>query len=99
MIFCGSDLLLWSLLDGGQPAVHRDEAVELAVVVGLDRDRALPDQLVGVGPVLAIQSGPDGERAIGVVEQPGVGTAAVDDRDLVEVVGLVDHPAAVGAGQ
>ena len=86
-------------LDRAQPPVHGDEAVELAVLVGDQRGRPLPDHLIGVGPELAVESRAHGKRAVGVVEDPRVGTAAVDDRRLAEVVGLVDHPAAIGASQ
>src|SRR6185437_1901246 len=84
---------------GAEPAVHSNEAVDLAVGVGNERYRALPDQLVGVGAALAIETRSDRECAVGVMEKAGVGAAAVDDRGPVEVVGLVDHAGAVGPGQ
>ena len=67
--------------------------------VGHDRYRSLPDQLVGVASVLTVEPRADRERAVGVVEQALVRAAAIDDRGPSEVVGLVDHPAAVGVRQ
>src|SRR5581483_1347160 len=87
------------LFDCAEPTVHCDEAIDLAVVVGNERNRTLPDQLVGMGAMCAIEACASGERTIGVVEQAGVGPAAVDDRGPVEVGGLVDHPAAVRPGE
>ena len=49
-----------------------------ALRVAEERDRALPDQLVRVGAVLAIEPRPDGERAVRVVE--GTGIRARDSR-------------------
>src|SRR5437660_178288 len=80
---------------GGEPLIHRVEAVELAARVGKERDRPLPDQLVRVRAVLAIEPGADCERAVGVMEDAGIGAPAVDNRHLVEVVRLVDHAAPV----
>src|SRR6185295_6530987 len=40
-----------------------------------------------------------GERPVGIVKEPGIRTAAVDDGGLVEVVRLIDQASAVGVGQ
>src|ERR1019366_10523243 len=68
------------LLDRAEPAIHRDQAGEVALGVADDRRWALPDQLAVVVAVLAIEVRAYRERPVGVVEGTGVGTAAVDDR-------------------
>jgi hypothetical protein len=49
--------------------------------------------------VLALEPRADRERAVDVVEQARVGAPEVDDRDPVEVVGLVDAAAAIRVRQ
>src|ERR1700733_10497719 len=48
-----------------------------------------------MGAKVSIEPSANRERAVGIVREPWVGSAAVDDRGLVEVVGFVDHPGAV----
>jgi hypothetical protein len=58
---------------------------------------AEPDDVVLEVPLLALEASTDGPRAVGIVERARIGPAQVDDRDLVEVVALVDRAALVRA--
>src|SRR3546814_7214630 len=57
----GDDLLReWQralvLLDGREPAIHRDQTVLAARGIAGDRERAFPDQLIVVRAVLAVET-------------------------------------------
>src|SRR3546814_3305249 len=67
------------LLDGREPAIHRDQTVLAARGIAGDRERAFPDQLIVVRAVLAVETRAHRERAIRVMEQTRIGAAAVDD--------------------
>ena len=82
-----------------QPGVEGEHRRVGVGLIAKDRDLAAPEHLVGGGAEVAQQPRPHGVRAVDVVERARVGAAQVDDRDLVEVGGLVDPAAAVGVDQ